>query len=788
MPLQLSNYEFLEALPPIEPAEECWKARRVSDGTITVVKVLPALAENEGPAARRFLEEADRLIALRHPGLVAVLDVGIKSGRPFYVTEYVEGDPVSAICARGPLAEADALLLAEGVALPLAHAWREALLHHGGLTPENVLIDRQDVVRVADLGLCHVLGEVAAAQGGGSPCCHQAPHYAAPERATPGVAADYRADMYALGALLHHLLTGQMPFGDSSDAEALTRHATGFLPDPRATRPRISDGCVWLLESLTAKDPVARPASWESVLADIAAVRAGRTPASPRPAPGAATVRREERFAPRPPRRASVRRARAPRSAATFNRSGLPPGITGEGAGPQRVVVSRSLHRRVEKLHRQRRRGSGFSVGLFVALAAAALAFHHFIWPQLQPPALQNTQPVADTESPPSGQRIGVRRPTGELVLDAPPPTIEPPQPPSGEGGPPAAELSMPAADKKPESDVPRKPEAPTEPQDSLFVSGARHFNEAIELFREFEKNREGSKNLLPRIERLAQLAADDFEAYQRRAPDDAKGKKYAEQTYRLIASVRQWMLTLGVRHDGRDLPPRRNAQPSRPPTALNPPAFPTAPGLRLAPGWNAPLNPESSAARELSQLLGSRGRPAVNLAPDPALRLLDNVPYLMSARDLARAWRTELPEGQMLAHPIFPARSLKAFVLPREVQQGYPLTVVLTDLDHSVVGVQFVAEEPLDRPVLPAVLFAEQWTIFDLVAFRARSSDNLRIAHRVRTGERIIQIETEMVELDYNRAERLGRSLYRARLILAQPIVDLLLHRLALARSAPSG
>jgi len=785
MILQLSNYEFLEMLPSGDLAEEVWKARRRSDGALAVVKVLPALPDSEGPVARLFLEEADRLYALRHPGLVAVLDVGLKGGRPFYAAEFIEGDTLGALAGRGPLAASDALLLAQGVAGALAYAWREARLFHGHLTPGNIWIDRQGAVRVADLGLARVLGAVAAAQGASGPRRHQAPHYAAPEQALPGGVCDFRADIYALGALLHHLLTGRVPFGDSSDAETLSRHVTGFLPDPRETRARVSDAGVWLLELLTAKDPAARPASWEAVLNDLAAVRAGRPPAEPRPASGAATVRRSEPAARRRSRAAAPARLPAVQPAPVFDRSGLSPAVAAAENGAaalarQRVVVSPKLRRQIARLHRSGARRRGGSFGLIVALAAAGFGFYRFVWPQIQPPSLRSGAGEPAVESKPF-RRYGVRTPAGELVRD--PSAVAPAEREWRESRPDLSALEPPSEAPIVSAPIPAPaPESPTTLH-PLLAAGARDFNEAMALFKEFEKDRKSNGALLPRIERHAQRAAESFEAYQRAAPNDPNGRKYAEQSYRLISYARQWILSLGVRDDGRGLPPRRANPP--PPRA---PQIPTAVGLRLAPGWNAPAAADSAAMRELMSLIGARGAAAVNLAPDPALEILERTPYLMSARELARSWNAELPEGRPLLHPAFPGRSLKAFVIEREVQAPYPVSIILADSDQSVVGVQFEDDRPRERPTLPAALFAEKWTLYDLVGLRARERDDLRVAFRVRSGNRVLQIESELAEKDDARPEGLGRSLYRAKLILAQPIVDLMIFRLYAARGAPAG
>jgi len=481
-------------------------------------------------------------------------------------------------------------------------------------------------------------------------------------------------------------------------------------------------------------------------------------------------------------RAAAVPQAPVVQPPPVFDRSGLPAASAAENGeatslARQRVVVSPNLHRRIARLHRPRAARRGFSLGLIIALAAAGAGFYYGVWPQFQSASLYSQREGPAAVSGPF-RRVGVRTTGGERGRDSN--SAAPPGSTSGEPSPPIEPSP---------SDLPGVPVRPPAGPDSsatthpLLAAAVQDFNEAIRLFKDFEKDRTANRSLLPRIERHAQRAADSFEAYQRAAPADPNGRKYAEQAYRLITYARQWILTLGVRDDGRGLPPRRTGPPP-----ARAPQTSTAVGLRLAPGWNVPAHAGSAAMRELGVLIGARGTAAVNLAPDPSLMILEKTPYLMPARDLARMWSAELPPGRPLLHPAFPSRSLNAFALEREIQPPYPISIILTDSDQSVVGVQFEDERPREGPVLPVALFAEQWTVYDLVGLRARDRDDLRVAFRVRSGDRVLQVESELAEVDDTRPGGIGRSLYRSKLILAQPVVDLMIFRLYAARAAPPG
>ena len=90
-----------------------------------------------------------------------------------------------------------------------------------------------------------------------------------PEQAGGESDVDFRTDIYALGATLYHMLTGQTPFDGSSMMETLRMQMTQNLPDPRTINPEVSDMCVQLLELMLAKDRNQRYQRWRDALADI---------------------------------------------------------------------------------------------------------------------------------------------------------------------------------------------------------------------------------------------------------------------------------------------------------------------------------------------------------------------------------------------------------------------------------------------------------------------------------------------------------------------------------------
>jgi serine/threonine-protein kinase len=228
------------------------------------IKVLPSVFAADTERLRRFELEARASGASTHPNLVTVYDVGTIDGRPFLVTEFLDGETLRDRLDRGAVTAVRACEIAAALARGLAAAHAKGIVHRD-LKPENVMLTRDGRIKILDFGVAKLRSADSTAARADAPPRGQTESgvivgtagYMAPEQIR-GADADGRADLFALGAILFELLTGRRAFDRLSRAETLD---STVHHDPMAGEPQTQ---AWppairrIVQRCLEKDPEAR--------------------------------------------------------------------------------------------------------------------------------------------------------------------------------------------------------------------------------------------------------------------------------------------------------------------------------------------------------------------------------------------------------------------------------------------------------------------------------------------------------------------------------------------------
>ncbi len=238
---------------------------RLLERTVAL-KILHLQFSEDADYVERFRREARSVAQLAHPNIVTVIDRGEQDGRQFIVFEFVAGENLKEIVARGPLPVRDAVQLALQVARALSFAHDRGLVHRD-VKPQNVLLNDDGQAKVTDFGIARSLDMQGVTQTG---TVLGTSDYIAPEQAR-GQKVDPKTDIYSLGAVLYELLTGEVPFAGDNFVAVAMRHVNEPAPsvlEHRADCPvRLGLG----VERAMAKDPADRFESMGEFIAELEA-------------------------------------------------------------------------------------------------------------------------------------------------------------------------------------------------------------------------------------------------------------------------------------------------------------------------------------------------------------------------------------------------------------------------------------------------------------------------------------------------------------------------------------
>lgn len=217
----------------------------------------------------RFLREAKSGAALHHPNIVRNYSSGKDraTGLHYIVLEYVDGITAQQhLDKRGRLAVSDAVHVVLDIARALEYAHSRNIIHRD-IKPANILVAESGLAKLSDLGLAKRLDEVSnltqTKQGFGTP------YYMPYEQAVNAKQADGRSDIYALGASLYHMVTGDVPFPGDTPMEIVDKKAVGFFLPASAMTDDVPESVDRILTRMMARDPDDRYQTASEVIVDL---------------------------------------------------------------------------------------------------------------------------------------------------------------------------------------------------------------------------------------------------------------------------------------------------------------------------------------------------------------------------------------------------------------------------------------------------------------------------------------------------------------------------------------
>ncbi|MBI2929520.1 MAG: protein kinase [Verrucomicrobia bacterium] len=269
-PLAFGDYELLEEIAR-GGMGIIYRARQKSLGRIVAVKRLLFGDQSGKEQAQRFRAEAALAASLQHPNIVAIHEVSAHEGQPFFVMDFIEGQNLAKLSAECEVRNAEWLRRAARyvkiVAEAIHYAHERGLLHRD-LKPSNVLIDPFDQPRVTDFGLAKRLHHdselTLSGQVLGSPN-YMPPEQAAAKRGLVG----RRSDVYSLGAILYHLLTGRPPFVGETLTDTLQDVVNKEPVSPRLLNPSVPRDLETLCLKCLEKEPARRYQTAQALADDL---------------------------------------------------------------------------------------------------------------------------------------------------------------------------------------------------------------------------------------------------------------------------------------------------------------------------------------------------------------------------------------------------------------------------------------------------------------------------------------------------------------------------------------
>lgn len=230
-------------------------AREVRLDRPVAIKLLPPSKASDPKLRERFLREARTAAKLSHPNIIPIHAVEEIGGFVFFAMSYIEGETLTErVRRRGPLAPSDASRVLRDVAWALAYAHGQGVIHRD-VKPDNILLENNGRVLVADFGIASVVAGAGALSTGE---VVGTPEFMSPEQAL-GEVVDARSDLYSLGIVGYFVCSAALPFEAEKATDVLAKQVTEPAPPLSAVAPLVPRRLAQAIDRCLAKEPEDRP-------------------------------------------------------------------------------------------------------------------------------------------------------------------------------------------------------------------------------------------------------------------------------------------------------------------------------------------------------------------------------------------------------------------------------------------------------------------------------------------------------------------------------------------------
>jgi serine/threonine protein kinase len=273
---QIPGYQLLERLGQ-GAMGTVYKARQMSMNRLVAIKVLhPRLAANP-EFLQRLTREAHLAARLSHNNIIQAIDVGSAGPLHYFVMELVEGQTIREILEKGKIyEEKEGIEIILQIAQALQHAHRRGLIHRD-VKPANIVLTTDGIAKLADLGMARETDDAVLARREKG-IAMGTPYYMSPEQIRGRQNIDGRADLYALGATLYHMVTGKPPYYYPETDRVLMAHLEEELTPPDHLNEKLSSGLGEVVEYLMAKERRRRYQKADDLIIDLECLLAGEAP------------------------------------------------------------------------------------------------------------------------------------------------------------------------------------------------------------------------------------------------------------------------------------------------------------------------------------------------------------------------------------------------------------------------------------------------------------------------------------------------------------------------------